>query len=46
MLRYRCSEHRYDRLTQPYRQYTTDVSCKRGGGRRVNFTSKIFKADR
>lgn len=46
VLRYRCSERRYDRLSSPYRQYTSDVSCRRGGGRRVNFTVKIFKADR
>ena len=45
VLRYSCSERRYARLNRPYKQYTTDVSCRRGG-RRVNFTSKIFKADR
>jgi hypothetical protein len=45
VLRYRCSERRYRRLSQPYKQYTTDVRCKRGG-RRVNFTAQIFKADR
>ncbi len=43
--RYRCSERRYAKLNKPYKQYTTDVSCRRGG-RRVSFTAKIFKADR
>lgn len=42
VLRYSCTERRYAKLTTPYRQYTSDVKCKRGG-RRVNFTVQIFK---
>jgi hypothetical protein len=39
---YTCSERRYNKLSKPYKQYQSDVKCKRGS-KRVNFTVKIFK---
>jgi curli biogenesis system outer membrane secretion channel CsgG len=44
VLRYRCSEHRFQRESGVYHTYLSDVSCKRGN-RRVSFRVKTYKED-